>query len=88
MNYDTIITCMQQQNEKLLQLFGQHIKKLRMQKKMSLNEFAFKSLLLTSATQSRIENGLVDLKFSTLVKIANALNITPSELLEGFDFKF
>ena len=55
---------------------------------MSLNEFAFKSLLLTSATQSRMENGLVDLKFSTLVKIANALNITPSELLEGFDFSF
>lgn len=79
---------MQQQNKKLLQMFGQHIKNLRMQKKMSLNEFAFKSLLITSATQSRIENGLVDLKFSTLVKIANALNVSPSELLEGFDFKF
>lgn len=57
-------------------------------KKMSLNEFAFKILLLTSATQSRIENGLVDLKFSTLIKIANALNISPSELLDGFDFRF
>lgn len=79
---------MQQKNQKMLQLFGEHIKSLRMQKKMSLNEFAFKSLLITSATQSRIENGLVDLKFSTLVKIANSLNITPSELLEGFDFKF
>lgn len=79
---------MQQQNEKLLQLFGQHIRKLRLNKKMSLNEFAYKSLLLTSATQSRIENGLVDLKFSTLIKIANALNLSPSELLDGFDFKF
>lgn len=79
---------MQQQNEKLLQLFGEHIRNLRLKKKMSLNEFAFKSMLLTSATQSRIENGLVDLKFSTLVKISNALNITPSELLEGFDYKF
>lgn len=79
---------MQHQNEELLQSFGQHIKKLRMQKKMSLNEFAFKSMLITSATQSRIENGLVDLKFSTLIKIANALNISPSELLENFDFKF
>ena len=55
---------------------------------MSLNEFAFKSLLITSATQSRIENGIVDLKFSTLIKIANALGLTPSELLEGFDFKY
>ena len=72
----------------MLQLFGRHIKNLRLQKKQSLNEFAYKSLLLTSATQSRIENGLVDLKFSTLVKIANALEITPSELLDGFDYKF
>ena len=78
---------MQHENEKLLQLIGKHIKNLRLQKKQSLNEFAYKSLLITSATQSRIENGLVDLKFSTLIKIANALDLTPSELLEGFDFK-
>lgn len=79
---------MQQQNENLLHLLGEHIRSLRLQKKQSLNEFAYKSLLITPATQSRIENGLVDLKFSTLVKIANALDITPSELLKGFDFKF
>lgn len=79
---------MQHQNEKLLQLFGQHIKYLRMKKKMSLNEFAYKSMLITPATQSRIENGLVDLKFSTLIKISNALNISPKELLDGFEFKF
>lgn len=79
---------MQQQNRKLLQLFGQHIQKMRLNKKMSLNEFAYKSMLITPATQSRIENGLVDLKFSTLIKISNALNISPSELLDGFDFKY
>ena len=79
---------MQQQNRILLQNFGKHIKKLREQKKMSLNEFAYKSLLITPATQSRIENGLVDLKFTTLIKVSNALNISPSELLEGFDFMF
>ena len=55
---------------------------------MSLNEFAYKSMLITPATQSRIENGLVDLKFSTLIKISNALNISPKELLDGFEFKF
>lgn len=79
---------MQQENEKLLHLFGEHIKKLRLKKKQSLNEFSYKSLLISSATQNRIENGLVDLKFSTLIKIANALDITPSELLNGFDYKF
>ena len=79
---------MQHLNKELLHLFGEHIKTLRTKKKMSLNEFAYKSLLITPATQSRIENGLVDLKFSTLIKIANAMNITPSELLNGFDYKF
>ena len=79
---------MQHENEKLLHLFGKHIKNLRLKKKQSLNEFAYKSLLITAATQSRIENGLVDLKFSTLIKIANALDMTPSELLNDFDYKF
>ena len=79
---------MQQKNDILLQNFGKHIKQLREKKKMSLNEFAYKSLLLTSATQSRIENGLVDPKLSTIVKIANAMDMSVSELLEGFDFKF
>lgn len=79
---------MQHLNNELLHLFGEHIKTLRTKKKMSLNEFAYKSLLITPATQSRIENGLVDLKFSTLIKIANAMNITPSELLNGFDYKY
>ena len=79
---------MQHQTEELSQNFGKHIRHLRQIKQMSLNEFAYKSLLITPATQRRIENGLVDLKFSTLVKISNALNIKPSELLNDFDFKF
>ncbi len=84
----TRITCMQQQDKKLLKLIGKRIKKLRIEKNKSLNSFAFNDCLITSATLSRVENGLVDLKFTTLIKIANALDIPPSKLLENFDFKY
>ena len=87
--YDnTRITCIQQQDKKLLKLIGKRIKKLRLEKNKSLNQFAFNECLITSATLSRVENGMVDLKFTTLIKIANALEITPAELLEDFDFKY
>lgn len=82
------ITYMQQQDKQLLKLFGKRIKKLRQIQNPSLNSFSFNSDLLTSATLSRIENGLVDLKFSTLIKLANSLNLRPEELLHNFDFKY
>lgn len=79
---------MQEEDKLLLQLFGNKLKRLREEKYTSLNKFAFDNTLLTSATISRIENANVDFKFTTLVKIANALDITPGELLEGIDFKY
>ncbi len=79
---------MQQQDKKLLKMIGKRIKKLRLEKDKSLNNFAFNDCLITSATLSRVENGLVDLKFTTLIKIANALEVTPAELLENFEFKY
>lgn len=88
LDFITKITCMQHQNSELLKLFGQRVKELRLKKNKSLNSFSFNSELLTSATLSRIENGLVDLKFSTLIKIANALEIKPEELLYNFTFNF
>ncbi|MEE3350019.1 MAG: helix-turn-helix transcriptional regulator [Candidatus Gastranaerophilaceae bacterium] len=36
---------------------------------------------MTTATWSRIENGLYDFKFSTLLRVAKMLETTPSELL-------
>ena len=79
---------MQQQDKKLLKLIGKRIKKLRLEKNKSLNNFAFNECLITSATLSRVENGLVDLKFTSLIKIANALEIPPAKLLENFEFKY
>lgn len=79
---------MQQQDYELLTKFGRRIKELRTKQNKSLNNFSFNSELLTSATVSRIENGLVDLKFSTLIKLSNALDMKPEEVLHDFDFKY
>ena len=79
---------MQKEDKILLQLFGNKLKKLREEKYESLNKFAFDNTLLTSATISRIENANVDFKFTTLIKIANALDITPGELLKDINFKY
>ncbi|MFR1672189.1 MAG: helix-turn-helix domain-containing protein [Candidatus Gastranaerophilaceae bacterium] len=75
---------MQQNDKEILTNFGKLLKELREQKKISLNKFALNSDDLTSATLSRIENGLVDFKFTTLIKISNALNISLSELFKNF----
>ena len=76
-----IITCMQQFDKENLKLFAKHIKKIRKNKSKSLNKLAFSRGGVTSAILSRIENGLVDFKFSTLVKIASALEIPLKEIL-------
>lgn len=79
---------MQKEDKAILELFAKRLKALREEKFSSLNQFAFNSSELTSATVSRIENANVDFKFTTLVKISNALGITPSELLEGINYKY
>jgi len=79
---------MQQQDKKLLKLIGKRIKRLRLERNKSLNNFAFNECLITSATLSRVENGLVDLKFTTLIKIANALDVPPAKLLDNFEFHY
>lgn len=79
---------MQEENKVLLKLFGNHVKTIREEKFASLNDFALNNSLLSSATVSRIENAKSDFKFSTFIKLANAMNTTPSELLKNFNFKF
>ena len=74
---------MQQIDKENLKIFGKNIKKLRNAQSNSLNKFVFGSGLLTTATWSRIENGNVDLKFSTLLRIAKMLNLPPEKLFEN-----
>ena len=79
---------MQQQEEKLLLEFGKVIAKIRRKKSTSLNKFAFEKGGITSATLSRIENGLVDFKFSTLIKLACALDISLENLFKEFKYNY
>ncbi len=77
---------MQQNERKILKLLAKRIKKLRKEKSKSLNSFVFKNGLITTATLSRIENGLVDVKFTTLVKLTQMLNISLPELFNNMVF--
>ena len=79
---------MQEEDKKVLKLFGEHVKNIRENKYNSLNNFALNHSELSSATISRIENALVDFKFTTLVKLSCALKISLYELFKDFKFNY
>lgn len=74
-------------NVENLKLFGDIVQKIRKKKSTSLNNIAFSRGGVTSATLSRIENGLVDFKFSTLLKLSYTLDIPLVELFKEFNYK-
>jgi len=78
---------MQYTDKENLKLFGELVKKIRKSKSNSLNNIAFSRGGVTSATLSRIENGLVDFKFTTLIKLAYTLDISLDELFETYKYK-
>lgn len=72
---------MQDDDNKKIKILGQHIKQLRKSKKTTLSEICYKNGLEPS-TLSRIEQGIVEPKYLTLLKIASAFNMSISELLD------
>ena len=78
-NYTIKIACMQEKNEQLI-LLGKHIKNLRLERNMTLENLCYKNGLEPS-TISRIEKGQVEAKYLTIVKIAKAFKLSLSELL-------
>ena len=70
-----------QQEDNICKKFGERLKKLREAKNLSLNMLAYENDL-NKSTLSRIENGLVDPKLSTLNKIAESLEISLDELMK------
>ena len=86
--YNIIITYMQQSDKEVLKKFGNLVMEIRKSKSDSLNKFAFSRGGTTPATISRIENGLVDFKFTTLLKLAYALDISLSELFKDFVYEY
>lgn len=71
---------MQEKDKNLLQL-GLHLRNLRKQRKLTLESLCYKNGLEPS-TISRIEQGLVDPKYLTLYKLAEAYNVSISEMLD------
>ncbi len=85
-DYSIIITDMQQNEKENLKLFGTHVQKKRKEQSGSLNEIAFTRGGVTSATLSRIENGKVDFKFSTLIRLSHTINVPLYELFKDFKY--
>ncbi len=82
-----IITYMEQEEKKLIKVLGNTLKLLREEKGVSLNIFAYENDL-TTATVSRVENGLVDTKFSTLIKYAKGLEIPLEQILQLLNINY
>lgn len=69
--------------EKILLRFAAHLTRLRKEKGYSLRELAASSGLEYSQVQ-RIEKGKVNFAFTTLIALAQGLDVELTALLEGF----
>lgn len=79
-HHNIIIAYMQENNEELLKL-GKHIKNIRKQRNLTLESLCYRNGLEPS-TISRIEKGIVEPKYLTLLKLANAYKMSLPKLLE------
>ncbi len=75
-----IITDMELDEKELIKIFGYLLRFLRESQGLSLNIFAYENDM-TTATVSRVENGLVDTKFSTLVKYSKGLGMPLEQIV-------
>lgn len=71
---------MQENNDQLKEL-GNHIKKLRKERKLTLSSLCYMNGLEPS-TISRIEQGIVEPKYLTLLRLAEAFGLPIKELLD------
>jgi len=71
-------------NQKYITTFGTHLKELRLAKKLSQEELAYRCGLPLSQI-GRIERGERSPTLSTILLLANGLGIEPKKL---FDFNF
>ncbi len=78
---------MERDEKKLIKILGHTLKLMREKKGVSLNIFAYENDL-TTATVSRVENGLVDTKFSTLIKYAKGLEIPLENIIKDLGINY
>ena len=75
---------MEAMKDDILKKFGEHIRSLRIESKLSQDDIVLNSNKITKATVSDIENGKRNLSFTTLIDLAKGMKRHPKELL---DFK-
>ncbi|WP_407527437.1 helix-turn-helix transcriptional regulator [Lacibacter sp. MH-610] len=63
-----------------LKKFGANIKRLREIKNLSLRELSY-ACDIDNSKISKIEKGQINITFTTILQLAKALEISPSELL-------
>jgi transcriptional regulator with XRE-family HTH domain len=64
-----------------LRLLGSRIRSLRLKKGLSMERLAY-SVELSKESVRRVEGGLKDVRFSTLLKIAESMGISLSKLVD------
>lgn len=69
-------------NTKALKVFGKHLKKLRLERKLSQEKLSYLAEPVSLNTISFIERGLVNPTLTNLILLANALDIPLKELMD------
>jgi transcriptional regulator with XRE-family HTH domain len=67
--------------QKELKKLGEHLKHLRELRGMSLRDVSY-GCTVDYSKLSKIENGNINIAFTTLLELAKAFEITPSQLLD------
>ena len=68
-------------DKKVLKKFGENLRKLRKEKGLSLREMSY-ACSIDNSKIAKIEKGMINITFTTLLQLASALEAHPSSLLE------
>jgi HTH-type transcriptional regulator, competence development regulator len=68
--------------ETKLKAFGKRMREIRKQKKMTLVDLEVE-IGITNGTLSKIENGLQNIEFITIIRIAEGLGVDAKELFKN-----
>jgi DNA-binding Xre family transcriptional regulator len=68
-------------DKKVLKRFGENLRKLRKAKGLSLREMSY-ACSIDNSKIAKIEKGMINITFTTLLQLASALEAHPSLLLD------